>query len=61
MQFGVPIDVLWMRISKKDGRSGQSFGFFQHGKLLVLLDRGDYWQCGFVIPKGRFERSKNVG
>jgi len=53
-EFGVPIDVLWMRISKKQDDPGQTFGFFQHGKLLVLLDRGDYWQCGFVIPKGGF-------
>ena len=50
--FGVPIDALWMRISKKQGDPKQTLGFFQHGKLLVLLDRGDYWQCGFVIPKG---------
>jgi 2-polyprenyl-6-methoxyphenol hydroxylase-like FAD-dependent oxidoreductase len=54
-EFGVPIDVLWMRISKKKDDPEQSFGFFQHGKLLVMLDRGDYWQCGFVIPKGGFE------
>jgi 2-polyprenyl-6-methoxyphenol hydroxylase-like FAD-dependent oxidoreductase len=54
-EFGVPIDVLWMRISKKQDDPQQSFGFFQQGKLLVLLDRGDYWQCGCVIPKGGFE------
>src|SRR6266702_3576147 len=53
-EFGVPIDVLWMRISKKQDDPEQSLGFFQHGKLLVLLDRGDYWQCGFVIQKGGF-------
>src|SRR5215831_15170572 len=60
-EFGVPIDVLWMRISKKQDDPQQSFGFFQHGKLLVLLDRGDYWQCGFVIPKGRFDDIKARG
>jgi 2-polyprenyl-6-methoxyphenol hydroxylase-like FAD-dependent oxidoreductase len=60
-EFGVPIDVLWMRISKKQGDPEQSFGFFQHGKLLVLLDRGDYWQCGFVIPKGGFDEIKACG
>jgi 2-polyprenyl-6-methoxyphenol hydroxylase-like FAD-dependent oxidoreductase len=59
--FGAPIDVLWMRISKKQGDPGQSFGFFQEGKLLVLLDRGDYWQCGFVIPKGGFDEIKARG
>jgi 2-polyprenyl-6-methoxyphenol hydroxylase-like FAD-dependent oxidoreductase len=59
--FGVPIDVLWMRISKKQDDPQQSFGFFQQGKLLVLLDRGDYWQCGFVIPKGGFDDIKARG
>jgi 2-polyprenyl-6-methoxyphenol hydroxylase-like FAD-dependent oxidoreductase len=57
-EFGAPIDVLWMRISKKPDDPEQSFGFFQHGKLLVLLDRGDYWQCGFVISKGGFDEIK---
>src|SRR5881392_2449940 len=59
--FGVPIDALWMRISKKQDDPQQSFGFFQHGKLLVLLDRGDYWQCVFVIPKGGFDEIKVRG
>jgi 2-polyprenyl-6-methoxyphenol hydroxylase-like FAD-dependent oxidoreductase len=60
-EFGVPIDVLWMRISKKPGDPKQTFGFFQHGKLLVLLDRDDYWQCGSVIPKGGFDEIKARG
>ena len=60
-EFGAPIDVLWMRISKKPDDPQQSLGFFQHGKLLVLLDRGDYWQCGFVIPKGAFDEIKARG
>ena len=60
-EFGVPIDVLWIRISKKEDDPEQSLGFFQHGKLLVLLDRGDYWQCGFVIPKGGFDEIKARG
>lgn len=61
LEFGVPIDVLWMRISKKDDDPAQSLGFFQQGKLLVLLDRGDYWQAGFVIPKGQFDDIKERG
>ena len=60
-EFGAPIDVLWMRLSKKEDDPQQSFGFFQQGKLLVLLDRGDYWQCGFVIPKGGFDGIKARG
>jgi 2-polyprenyl-6-methoxyphenol hydroxylase-like FAD-dependent oxidoreductase len=60
-EFGVPIDVLWMRIFKKQGDPKQTLGFFQHGKLVVLLDRDDYWQCGFVIPKGAFDEIKARG
>src|SRR2546423_6779180 len=60
-EFGVPIDVLWMRLSKRAGDPAQSLGFFRHGKLLVLLDRGDYFQVGFVIPKGGFDEIKSRG
>ena len=60
-QFGVPIDVLWMRISKHKEDPQQGLGFFRHGKLVVLLDRGDYWQCGYVIPKGAFDLIKARG
>jgi 2-polyprenyl-6-methoxyphenol hydroxylase-like FAD-dependent oxidoreductase len=54
-EFGVPIDVLWTRLSKREGDPKQSLGFFQGGKLLVLLDRDDYFQVGFIIPKGTFD------
>jgi 2-polyprenyl-6-methoxyphenol hydroxylase-like FAD-dependent oxidoreductase len=60
-EFGVPIDVLWMRISKREPDPAQSLGFFDRGKLLVLLDRRDYWQCGVVIPKGDLEEIKARG
>ena len=53
--FGAPIDVLWMRLSKRPGDQGSVLGYFEAGRLLVTLDRGDYWQCAFVIPKGGFE------
>jgi len=60
-EFGAPIDVLWMRISKRENDPPQSLGFFRHGKLLILLDRGDYFQVGFVIPKGSLEALKQRG
>jgi 2-polyprenyl-6-methoxyphenol hydroxylase-like FAD-dependent oxidoreductase len=60
-ELGVPIDVLWMRLSKRASDPPQSLGFFQHGKLLVLLDRGDYFQVGFVIPKGGLDEIKGRG
>jgi 2-polyprenyl-6-methoxyphenol hydroxylase-like FAD-dependent oxidoreductase len=60
-EFGVPIDVLWMRISKREPDPAQSLGFFDRGKLLVLLDRSDYWQCGVVIPKDALDEIKMRG
>jgi 2-polyprenyl-6-methoxyphenol hydroxylase-like FAD-dependent oxidoreductase len=60
-EFGVPIDVLWTRLSKREGDPAQSLGFFRQRRLLVLLDRGDYFQVGFVIPKGTFDKIKERG
>ena len=59
--FGAPIDVLWMRISKRSDDPEQTIGFFRHGKLLVLIERGDYFQVGFVIPKGGIDQLKRRG
>src|SRR6266446_8223116 len=60
-ELGVPIDVLWMHISKRDSDPEQLFGFFRHGKLLVLINRDQYYQAGFVIPKGGIEEIKQRG
>ena len=60
-ELGVPIDALWMHISKRAGDPSQSLGFFQHGKLLVLINRENYYQAGFVIPKGGIEAIKQRG
>ena len=60
-EFGVPIDVLWTRLSKRAGDPKQSLGFFQGGKLLVLLDRDDYFQVGFIIPKGTADDIRQRG
>lgn len=49
---GAPIDVLWMRVSRQPDDPDQTLGRFRTGKTLVTLDRGDYWQCAYVIPKG---------
>jgi 2-polyprenyl-6-methoxyphenol hydroxylase-like FAD-dependent oxidoreductase len=60
-ELGAPIDVLWMRISKREGDPERLLGFFRHGKLLVLINRGDYYQAGFVIPKGGIDAIKQRG
>ncbi len=60
-ELGVPIDVIWMHIPRKQTDPEQLFGFFRHGKLLVLINRDDYFQAGFVIPKGGIDSIKQRG
>ena len=48
-------------ISHKAGDPNEVFGRFDAGRILVMLDRGDYWQCAFVIPKGAAERVRAEG
>ncbi len=59
--MGAPIDVLWFRMSRKPDDPGQALGRFVAGKIMVMLNRDSYWQCGFVIPKGGFEEIKRRG
>ena len=50
--LGAPIDVFWFRAGKAGTESGALRGNIAAGRILVMIDRGDYWQCAFVIPKG---------
>lgn len=59
--YGAPMDVLWFRVSKKKTDGAETFGHAEAGVLLVMLDRGDYWQCAYVIPKDGFEAVKARG
>jgi 2-polyprenyl-6-methoxyphenol hydroxylase-like FAD-dependent oxidoreductase len=59
--LGAPIDVLWMRLSRRPGDGDEPLGRIAAGKILVMLDRGDYWQCAFVIPKGAADEIKARG
>ena len=61
MQIGAPIDVLWMRIPRTSGDPEHLLGRVDAGKFFVMLNRGDYWQCAYVIPKGRFEAIRAAG
>jgi 2-polyprenyl-6-methoxyphenol hydroxylase-like FAD-dependent oxidoreductase len=61
IDLGAPIDVLWMRVSRRVTDPQQTLGRFHAGKILVTLNRGDYWQCAYVIPKGAFETVKKKG
>jgi len=59
--LGAPIDVLWFRLSKNAGDPAVVLGRLRRGSMIVTLDRGDYWQCAYVIAKGRSEEIKAEG
>lgn len=61
LEFGAPMDVLWMRFSKGAGDPIQSLGRVEAGKVFAMIDRGDYWQCGYVIIKGSFDAIRERG
>jgi 2-polyprenyl-6-methoxyphenol hydroxylase-like FAD-dependent oxidoreductase len=59
--IGAPIDVLWTRLPKRPGDPPRTLGYFDVGRVLIMLDRGDYWQCGFVVRKGELDEMKPRG
>jgi 2-polyprenyl-6-methoxyphenol hydroxylase-like FAD-dependent oxidoreductase len=59
--YGAPMDVLWFRMSRKDRDSADTFGHIEAGKMMIMLARGDYWQCAYVIPKGGIDRIRAEG
>lgn len=61
LEFGVPIDVLWFRISRVGNDPEQLFGNINYGRVLILINRGDYFQAGFIIPKGSFDEVQRKG
>jgi 2-polyprenyl-6-methoxyphenol hydroxylase-like FAD-dependent oxidoreductase len=61
IDLGAPIDVLWMRLSRQSDDPNQTLGRVRSGKILVTLNRGDYWQCAYVISKGAFEAIREKG
>jgi len=60
-EFGAPMDVLWFRLSRKEQDGEQAFGNIVNGKMMVMLNRGDYWQCGYLIRKGEYDHIKQRG
>jgi len=61
INLGAPIDVLWIRLSKRPADPTETAGRINFGKMLVMLDRGDYWQCAFVIRKNGFAALQQKG
>jgi 2-polyprenyl-6-methoxyphenol hydroxylase-like FAD-dependent oxidoreductase len=61
-EIGAPIDVLWMRLPKHEGDDRMAaLGNIRNGRVFVMLDRGDYWQCAYVIPKGGYDELRRSG
>jgi 2-polyprenyl-6-methoxyphenol hydroxylase-like FAD-dependent oxidoreductase len=56
-----PIDVLWFRISRRKGDPEEPTGYIGGGRFVVLINRGDYWQVGYVLPKGADRRIRAAG
>ncbi len=61
IDLGAPMDVLWMRLSHREGEPGQTLGRAETGKVFVMIYRKDYWQCGLVIPKGAADALRERG
>jgi len=63
-EFGAPMDVLWFRLPQPPHSTGPSFGGagrITRGRMLIRLDRGNYWQCAYLVPKGGFAALKAAG
>jgi 2-polyprenyl-6-methoxyphenol hydroxylase-like FAD-dependent oxidoreductase len=52
--FGAPMDVLWFRVSRKEGDVSQPLGKIERGRIIIMIARGTYWQCAWLIRKGAF-------
>ena len=59
--LGAPMDVLWFRLSRRPDDESETFGHIEAGSMMVMLNRGDYWQCAYLIPKGRIDAVKQAG
>ncbi len=59
--LGAPMDVLWFRLSRKEIDESETFGHIEAGRMLIMLNRGDYWQCAYLIRKDGFAAVKAAG
>ena len=59
--IGAPMDILWFRVSRRDSDTAETFGHMEAGRMLVMLNRTDYWQCAYAIPKGGIDKVKAAG
>jgi 2-polyprenyl-6-methoxyphenol hydroxylase-like FAD-dependent oxidoreductase len=59
--FGAPMDVLWFRLSRLPSDPPQTLGRIAAGQIFIMLNRGEYWQCGYVIAKGKIDEIRAAG
>jgi len=59
--LGAPMDVFWFRVPKQRGAGNETTGVFASGRIMALIDRGDYWQCAYVFPKGMADEVRARG
>ena len=59
--YGAPMDVMWFRLSRKPGDSEETVGHIENARMIVMLNRNDYWQCAYVIPKGSADKVRRDG
>jgi 2-polyprenyl-6-methoxyphenol hydroxylase-like FAD-dependent oxidoreductase len=60
-EIGAPMDVLWFRAGRRPNETENLFARVEPGKMMITFDRGDYWQCAYVIAKGQFDAVKARG
>ncbi|RXT43151.1 hypothetical protein B5V03_23420 [Bradyrhizobium betae] len=60
-EIGAPMDVLWFRVGRRADETENLFARVEPGKMMVTFDRGDYWQCAYVIAKGQYDAVKARG
>ncbi len=60
-ELGAPMDVLWFRLSRRPGDPEDPVARFEMGRIFIMLNRGEHWQCGFVIPKGTLQQLQEKG
>jgi 2-polyprenyl-6-methoxyphenol hydroxylase-like FAD-dependent oxidoreductase len=61
LEHSAPMDVLWFRLPKPPGRPDLLDLRFAGGRLMLLIDRGDYLQCAYIVPKGGFSAVRELG
>jgi 2-polyprenyl-6-methoxyphenol hydroxylase-like FAD-dependent oxidoreductase len=61
VEIGAPMDVLWFRLPRRADDTSETLGRFDRGRILILINRGEHWQCGYVIAKGSIDALRAAG